>query len=295
MAVYKRSYKSFSGEKISPAWRFLVVTRYSFGELLQLRAFLVALVVSAIPFLVALAFIYIMNSSAARMALNLGNIPLLPIDNKFFAKLLAVQDFFAIVLTAYAAPVIMSPDLTNNALPLFLSRPFSRPEYVLGKSLVLGVVISAITWIPDLLLIGIQSTMAGWQWISANWFIAPGIVLGAFLYIAMLCLMSLAVSSWVKWRVVATGFVFGLFFVPAGFGVAFNAILRTYWGHLLNPSYLMQVIWNDLLRVPPLFNLPTRNGIGLPVGAAWAMIVLITFACLLLLNKRLRAKEVVRG
>ena len=295
MAVYKRTYKSFSGEKTSSASRFLVVTRYSFGELLQLRAFMVSLVISAIPFLVALAFIYVMNSSAARLALNMGNMPPLPIDNKFFAKLLAIQDFFAIVLTAYSAPVITSPDLTNNALSLFLSRPFSRAEYVLGKSVVLAAVISAVTWIPDLLLFGVQSTMAGWHWMSDNWFIAPGIVLGAFLYIAMLCLMSLAVSAWVKWRVVATGFVFGLFFVPAGFGVALNAILRTGWGHLLNPSYLMQVVWNDLLRVPPLFNLPSRNGGSVPVGAAWAMIVFITFACLMMLNKRLRAKEVVRG
>ena len=51
----------------------------------------------------------------------------------------------------------MSPDLRNNGLPLYLSRPFSRTEYVLGKMSVLLILLSAITWVPGLLLFLFQA------------------------------------------------------------------------------------------------------------------------------------------
>ena len=47
-------------------------------------------------------------------------------------------------------------------------------------------------------------------------------------------MLGLAVSSWVKWRVVATGIIFAAVFVPAGVGGIVTVILRTRWGLLLN-------------------------------------------------------------
>src|SRR5258707_13066390 len=49
-------------------------------------------------------------------------------------------------------PPLVSRDLRNNALPLYLCRPFTRTEDVLGKMSVLLILLSAITWIPQLLL-----------------------------------------------------------------------------------------------------------------------------------------------
>ena len=59
-----------------------------------------------------------------------------------------VQGVLAFVLTAFTGPGLISPDIANGALPLYFCRPFSRAEYVLGKTSVLAILLSQITWIP---------------------------------------------------------------------------------------------------------------------------------------------------
>ena len=51
---------------------------------------------------------------------------------------------FAAILGPLVGPVLVSPDLVNNALPLYFSRPFSRAEYVLGKVSVLALLLSLV-------------------------------------------------------------------------------------------------------------------------------------------------------
>ena len=41
------------------------------------------------------------------------------------------------LIALFVGPALVAPDLRNNGLPLYLSRPFSRTEYVLGKMSVL--------------------------------------------------------------------------------------------------------------------------------------------------------------
>jgi len=65
----------------------------------------------------------------------------LSIDNRFFFHFISVQGVFAFLLTAFAGPGLISPDLANGALPLYFCRPFSRAEYVLGKSSVLAILL----------------------------------------------------------------------------------------------------------------------------------------------------------
>src|SRR6202008_2457253 len=70
---------------------------------------------------------------------------LISIDNMFFFRYMSVQGALAFLMTAFAGPGLISPDLANGALPLYFYRPFSRVEYVLGKSSVLGILLSQIT------------------------------------------------------------------------------------------------------------------------------------------------------
>jgi len=197
-------------------------------------------------------------------------------------------------LNCWVGPVLIAGDLSNGALPLFLSRPFSRADYVLGKFAVLGLLLSAVTWVPCLLLFGLQAGLArnGWIW-SHLWMVIP-IVLCSAVWILMLSLLSLAVSAWVKLRIVATGVVFISFFIPAGLGEMFNAIMGTYWGRLLNFSDLFRLILVKGFRERsgPLAS-PGLNEI--PVPAAWGMLIFVCLLSLVILNARLRARETVRG
>ena len=54
--------------------------------------------------------------------------------------------------------------MSDNALPLYLSRPLSRLDYGMGKLLVLLAPLSAITWMPALLLALLQYGFDGAPW-----------------------------------------------------------------------------------------------------------------------------------
>ena len=77
---------------------------------------------------------------------------------------MSLQNGFAFFVTLLVGPPLVSRDLRNNALPLYLCRPFSRTEYVLGKMSVLLILLSAMTWVPQLLLFPFQSYLEGAQW-----------------------------------------------------------------------------------------------------------------------------------
>ena len=294
MAVYKRRYNSYTGS-LTPEWsRFFVLTRYAFADLFKSRFFVLLLILSIIPCLFFAGYIFIANNKTVQLLMQLRSADLFSVESQYFTIILMVQTQAAFLLNCWVGPVLISGDLTNGALPLFLSRPFSRTGYVLGKLAVLGLLLSAVTWIPCLLLFSLQSGLArnGWIW-SHLWMIVP-IVLCSAIWILMLSLISLAVSAWVKLRIVATGVIFITFFIPAGFGEMFNAIMGTYWGRLLNLSYMFRLIVANGFR--------ERSGLlgsigwnEIPVPAAWGAMIFVCLLSLVILNARLRARETVRG
>jgi ABC-type transport system involved in multi-copper enzyme maturation permease subunit len=291
MAVYKRTYKAYTGA-LTPEWsRFLVLSRFSFATLFDSRLFTAFTVVCFVPFLIGFAFIYISHSLTAQLVLGVSARNPVPIDGTWFLMYLAVQCWLGFFLTAWCAPGLISQDLANNALPLYLSRPLSRPEYLLGKITVLATLLSCITWVPALVLFLLQAEMEGHGWGWSNIQIAGAIFVSAWLFIALISLVSMALSVWMKWRVSATAAMLAVFFVVSGFGVAINQVLRVRWGMLLNLPFDVMLIWIHMFGVQTRF----RESGFLPVWEAWATIVMVCWLAVLLLDKRLRAKEVIRG
>jgi ABC-type multidrug transport system fused ATPase/permease subunit len=123
-----------------------------------------------------------------------------------------------------------------------------------------------VTWVPCLLLFVYQSYSSPLPWAAANLQIAGGLLAGELIWIAFLSILGLAVSSWVKWRVMATGAIFAAVFVPAGVGGIVTGVLRTKWGFLLNLPFMMTTLWQRLLGAPESarasFSLPTGGDCG---------------------------------
>ena len=293
MAVNKRIYRPYSGRYTSEKTRFLVLPRYAFRTLFDSRFLLAFFVACNIPTLLFMATIYLSHNQVAQAMLQVKGTVILDIDNSFFERYLRFQGLLSFLLAAWVGPGLISSDLSNDALPLYLARPFSRTEYVLGKFTVLAALLSAVTWIPGLLLFAVQSDLADWAWFAKFYWIAGAILLGACLWITMISLMALAFSAWIKWKLSATAMMLGAFFALAGFGEAINEVLRTKWGKLFNLPSAIQSVWLDLFRVPMYSRF--RGGVGdLPSWAAWLMLTTFTAFCLLMLNSKLKAREVVR-
>jgi hypothetical protein len=116
-------------------------------------------------------------------------------------------------------------------------------------------------------------------------------VAGAVIWIAFLSILGLALSSWVKWRVVATGTIFAAVFIPAGVGAIASAVLRTRWGFLLNIPFMITSLWQRMLGAEA----PLNTRFSIPTPAIATMLALGCAVCLWMLHTRIRAREVVRG
>jgi ABC-2 type transport system permease protein len=285
VAVYRRNYKPYAGT-LTPAWsRCLVLFRYSRRNLFRSK-FLTALFVICFFYpVLCLMMIYLAHSASflQEMGVPAG---IVSIDNKFFFHFISVQGVFAFLLTAFAGPGLISPDLANGALPLYFCRPFSRVEYVLGKSSVLAILLSQITWVPGLILFIMQASLAGAHWAGTNLWIAGSLFVSSLLWIALLSLLAMALSAWVKWRIVAGALLLAVMFFGAGFAQAINAVMRTESGHFIDVAYLMGTVWNGLFQVDAEH--------AIPVAQAWIALLFYCGVCLWLLMRKVRAYEVIK-
>jgi ABC-2 type transport system permease protein len=286
MAVYKRTYRGYSGE-ITPSWsRFLVLYRFSRQTLFRSKIQTGFYVLCFFYPLLCLLGIYANAHLSAFTFLAQRSGPLLDIDGKFFAIYSAVQSALAFVLTSFIGPGLISPDLANGALTLYLCRPLSRIEYIAGKISVLFLSLSWITWVPGLVLFLVQSSLSGPRWMWDNAWIAGAIVTGSFIWIMVLSLLAMALSAWVKWRIAAGALLLGVFFMGAGFAQAINTVLRTKHGYLVDVSKLVSIIWFDLFR--------DNADRPFSVAEAWIGVLTFTAFCLYLLMRKVKANEVVR-
>jgi ABC-2 type transport system permease protein len=296
MAVYKRTYKAYSGP-LTPAWsRFTVLSRYGLSTLFNSRPFTAYTVLCFLPFLVGLAYVYFVHSATAQaiLGVNVGNSMPGTINNRWFVAFLSVEAWMGFFLAAWGGPGMITKDFANHSVQLYLSRPISRTEYLFGKVSVLAVLLSCTTWIPALLLFFVKAQLQGHGWIWDNIWIAGSILLGCLLWIAVISLVSMAVAVWVKWRIAATALMLGIFFLLPAMGVVIDAILRTQWGNVINFPFMITIVWAHLFQITPT----NRHASGfdvVPLWAAWASLLSLCTACFWLLDRKLRAREVERS
>jgi len=304
MAVYERTYKQFAG-KLTPEWsRFLIIPRYAYRDVFKSKLFTGFFVICFIPLLVEAILIYLHHNGTALAIMKVNVRELLPIDGSFFQFFVNMQCAFAFFLALLVGPPQVSRDLRNNALPLYLCRPFSRAEYVLGKMSVLLILLSAITWIPELLLFLFQAYLEGAGWLVNNLWIAGAIVIGTAVWLLLLSLLSQAVSSIVKWRVIASAALLGILFVPSVFSEVVNSLFLTRWGNIVSIDASMRSIMSGLFGTYVRSTghvVDFDNGIARqivlnepPLWCSWTSLFVVCAICLALLSKRVKAYEVVK-
>jgi ABC-type transport system involved in multi-copper enzyme maturation permease subunit len=292
LSVYKHNYRAYTG-RVTPLWtRIVVLARYGLAEVWSSKITIGLFTLSLLPTFVFIILIYLANNPIARALILHGNDARdLSINSMFFLVVLEIQCWAALVITAWIAPRLITFDLADNALPILLSHPISRFGYVLGKFAALFGSLSLVTWVPCLLLFVYQGYSSAQPWASANLQIASGLLFGSTLWILMLSILGLALSSWVKWRAVATGIIFAAVFVPSGVGGIITGVLRTKWGFLLNMPFVMTQLWRRMLGAPELM----WRDETIPTAAIITMLSLVCLLCAAMLNARIRAREVVRG
>jgi ABC-2 type transport system permease protein len=204
----------------------------------------------------------------------------------FFRWFMIPYMFVAFLMAFILGPALISSDLRNNGLPLYLARSFGRWEYILGKTAVMVILLSLITWVPGLLLFAFQAYMAS-GWLADNLRVGVAIFLTSWIWILVLCLICLSLSAYVKWKPVARLGLLMVFFVASALGALVNVIFKTVWGSLLNISDMVATVASTLFGV--------GNPTEVHPAAAWLSLLGVCAFCLWLLHRKVTAYEVVRS
>jgi hypothetical protein len=204
-----------------------------------------------------------------------------------FGEFLNIQVFFTILVSIFGASGLIANDLRTGAILVYLSRPLTRRDYVLGK---LGVPLAlnlAVTLVPGLLLYAACLALAPEQFAKWElWWIAPATVVHSLAASLVVSLVVLAISSLSRSARVA-----GLSFAGLYFGLEMvRAILQHGFGRKEAALLSLQ---SDLQALGvALFGVVDRR---LDVFWGWPLLVLLAVAisCLAILRSRVRAVEIV--
>ena len=128
-------------------------------------------------------------------------------------------------------------------------------------------------------------------------------------WIMLLALIALSISALVRWRVVASGAMLGLFFIPSAFGEILNELFLTRSGSLISLWATMNSIWRGLFglfereagtvrgtRTTPIYNEQFFDIVLMepPLWASWLVIGIVCAVCVWLLARKVRAYEVIK-
>lgn len=285
MAVYEQSYHRYEGPITPLRTRFLVIPRYAYHRLSGSKLLWALLVVSTLTALTMAFLIYLRHNAKLLESAGIQLGGAFAINAGFFGIFLGIQLGIGFLLVLIAGPALISMDLANGALPLYLARPITRREYVLGKLTVLAAMLSVTTWVYGLALWGLQATLAGAGWALDNLRIASGLFLGSWVWILVLSFLTLALSALIRWPLAVRGVLLVLFLVLPAFGFALSQILRTPWGQVIDLGADLSVVVAWLLGTTPTE--------GPPVMGAWLMLTAVVLVSIAVIAARLRAQEVV--
>ena len=281
MPIHDQGYRRYAGLKARTGTGWIVIARAGIRTMLAKRAFLGLLLVSWFPFLVRAVQFY--------AASNLTTVPqasMLAPSADTFRQFLEQQQTFVFFVTVYVGAGLIANDRRANALQIYLSKPLTRAEYVLGKLAILMTFLALVTWLPAIVLLIVQIAFAGnFTFFKTNVFLFPAITLFAFLQVAlasatMLALSSLSNSS----RYVAILYAAVIFFTQAVYGVLYAVTRSTAFSWLSFSANLKQM-GDVIFRQPPEYTTPW------PV--ALLMILVLIALSGVILERRVRGVEVV--
>lgn len=297
MAVYEHRYRPYAGPQSALRLRWLVIPRYVLAAELRSKLWLAFLVACAVWPVLSAIIIYLHFNAGAIKLLEMSVNDLIPIDAGFFFTFLRIQTGLGFLAVLFLGSALLPADLRHNALPLYLSRPLTRFEYLAGKFAVLAVLLSLISWVPALVLFTLQAVLTGNGWGAAHLQIAAGTFVSSWVWITVLTLLTLAISSITR-RAPVTGIaVAAIILVLRGMAATINALYNTSLGNLLSPATLIDQVTGQLIGVQEthsslLSRFETPIPPPLPLWAAWLALAVLVAICAAILALKVKAYEV---
>ena len=277
MPIHDQGYRRYAGQREAHGRTWLVIARAGIMERLRERKFLGLLLVAWLPFLVRSVQLYVAANYAQASFFNA--------TPALFRDFLAQQGVFVFFITLYVGSGLIANDRRANALQIYLSKPLSRVDYVVGKLATLLIFLTAVTWLPGILLLIMQILFAGnLTFLKANLFLFPAITVFAAVTVLTSSFTMLALSSLSKSRRFVAVMYAGLIFFTAAMYQALRGITGTTAWVFISPGDVLDVIGDRIFRSTEPENL-------LPI--ALVTVVVLLAGSVFVLERRVRGVEVV--
>ena len=278
MPIHDQGYRHYTGERALHGRAWWVIARAGIMDRLRERRFLGLLLFAWSLFVVHAVQIYI-GETIVRASFFAPT-------EQTFRTFLSQQRFFVFVITIYAGAGLIASDRQSNALQIYLSKPISRNDYIGGKLLTLAIFLVAVTWVPAMLLLLLQVLFSGsLEFVSDHPRLVPAITLASALQVTLAAVTMVALSSLSRSRRFAAMLYAGLVIFTA----AIDGVMQGTTG---NPAWVLISPQNTLLLVNgAMFGaLPDDT---IPLAVAVAALAALLGACVLVLERRVRAVDVV--
>ena len=279
MPIHDQGYRRYGGRREAHGRTWWVITHAGIMERLRERKFLGLLLIAWLPFLVRTVQLYI-AANYQQTAQFLGPTPGL------FREFLSQQGIFVFFITMYVGAGLIANDRRANALQIYLSKPLTRVDYVVGKLATLLIFLIFVTWVPGILLLLMQMMFAGnLTFLKANLFLFPAITAYAAVAVTMAAFSMLALSSLSRSRRFVAVMYAGLIFFTAAMYQALRGITSSRAWAVISPGDVLNVFADVIFR--------NQNTPPIPFPVALLVVALLLGASVLVLERRVRGVEVV--
>ena len=266
MPIHDQGYRRYLGSRAAIGRSWQVITRAGVRTVISKRSFIALMLMAWSPFIVRAVQVYI--------ASNFSQASFLAPKAETFREFLGQQGIFVFFVTIYVGAGLIANDRRANALQVYLSKPLTRAEYVVGKLAILFLFLVGVTWLPAILLLLVQIMFAGsFAFVRDNLFLLPAITLFSLLQVLVASCTMLALSSMSKSsRFVGVMYAGLIFFTSALFNAIRGITGRSSFAWI-SPTETLEQIGNVIFRLEPRFQLSPAVAIlaiaVLIAGSAW--------------------------
>ncbi len=281
--IYEQHYRRLDASIPLRAQRWIPIAREGLKALFSRRAYLALIAIAWLPVFVRLVQVYITTRfpEARRVV---------PVDDKLFFDFVGQQMPWMLLMSAYAGAGLIANDMRTGGLLLYLSRPLTLVDYILGKVMILFVSLSMVTLVPGLVLFfGARSLAPDVLGDVSHLLLVPRIVAMALVLVLPTTALVLVMSALARSaRFAGLGFFFVFVGSTVAQAIAWRATRNPYAG-LISIQATMRRVGEAIFAVKP-----TRMTADLPAEWAFAVLAVLFFTCLFVLKTRVRAVEIVK-
>jgi ABC-2 type transport system permease protein len=278
MPIHDQGYRRYAGARDATGRAWLVIARAGIRMFIARRIFLGLLLIAWAPFVYQAIKVY--------LTANFSQLSMFAPTAQTFREFLEHQEIFIFFIAIYVGAGLIANDRRANALQIYLSKPLTRLEYIVGKAATLFVFLLLVTWVPAMLLLLVQVLFAGnIAFIQKNAFLFPAITVYAVLQVLVATLTMLALSSLSKSARFVGIMYAGLIFFTGSIFAMLKYLVRASGASLISPTESLSQIGDVIFRVAPRHDTP--------VLLSLMVVALLLGGSILILERRVRGVEVV--